>query len=189
MLLQKSASRADSSPRSRSHRSPRNSCSSARPPHLRQPHLSEMPAGSRTEANHHLRFHAKPNCIQVQTWEPSNRCTCQPRAIRIGLHPSFILTIIKAVKICSRNDPGNPLLASSMRSGIGKERPIANMRWSGGGFQRRHVHHKAVFDVVLQHPVIGLVDVLHGDHLDVRNNAMLGAEIQHLLGLGNAADQ
>src|ERR1700722_2021758 len=33
----------------------------------------------------------------------------------------------------------------------------------------------------LQHPLVGLVDLLHGDHLDVAHDLVLRAEIEHLL--------
>src|SRR6185369_4469653 len=33
--------------------------------------------------------------------------------------------------------------------------------------ERRHVDHEAVFDVAPQHPLVGLVDLLDGDQLDV----------------------
>lgn len=55
--------------------------------------------------------------------------------------------------------------------------------------QRAHVDRKAVLHVAAQHPLIGFVDLLNRDYLHVRDNLMLGAEIEHLLRLGYAADQ
>src|SRR3954470_18875977 len=55
--------------------------------------------------------------------------------------------------------------------------------------QRCHIDHKAVLHVILEHPGVSCFNILHFDHLDIRGDAVLGAEIQHLLGLGDAADQ
>src|ERR1700738_429082 len=55
--------------------------------------------------------------------------------------------------------------------------------------QRAHIDRKAVFHVAAQHPLIGFVDLLNGDDFHVRDYLMLGAEIEHLLRLGYAADQ
>jgi hypothetical protein len=42
--------------------------------------------------------------------------------------------------------------------------------------------------VAFQHPRIGRLDVLHRDHLDLRDGAVPGSEIEHFLGFGDAAD-
>src|SRR5205823_14063587 len=55
--------------------------------------------------------------------------------------------------------------------------------------QPRHVDHEPIFDVTLQHPLIGFVDLLHRNHLDLARNSAVGAEIEHLLRLGNSPDQ
>src|SRR5262245_787456 len=54
--------------------------------------------------------------------------------------------------------------------------------------QGGHVHDEAVFHVALRQPVEGLVDLLDRNHLDVGRDAVLRAEVQHLLGLPDAAD-
>ena len=56
-------------------------------------------------------------------------------------------------------------------------------------FQRRHVNHKTVFHIILQQPLISLVDLLNTNCLYVRGDVMLAAEIQHLLSLADAANQ
>src|SRR5215213_7023297 len=43
--------------------------------------------------------------------------------------------------------------------------------------------------LTFQHALVGLVDPLDGDALDVGDDAVLGAEVEHLLGLRDAADQ
>jgi hypothetical protein len=55
--------------------------------------------------------------------------------------------------------------------------------------QRLAVDHEAIFHVALLHAIIGVVDILDLDHLDIGGDALLGAEIEHLLRLGDAADQ
>src|SRR5580698_560730 len=51
-----------------------------------------------------------------------------------------------------------------------------------------HIDDKTVFDVALDHPRIGFLDVLNVDHLDIRDDVVLGAEIQHFLRLLDPAD-
>src|SRR5690348_5945332 len=51
-----------------------------------------------------------------------------------------------------------------------------------------HVDDEAVADVVLEQSLIGLVDLVHGDELDLGVDVLLGAEIEHFLGFRNAAD-
>ena len=55
-------------------------------------------------------------------------------------------------------------------------------------FQRGHINHETVADILFQHPRPSLIDFLNWDELDIRDDAMLGAEFEHLLGLGDAAD-
>src|SRR6266496_999374 len=54
--------------------------------------------------------------------------------------------------------------------------------------QRCHINHKAVFHIALGQAVVGLVDVLNLDQFYVGGDAVLGAEIQHLLRFANASD-
>ena len=53
---------------------------------------------------------------------------------------------------------------------------------------RRGVDHEPVPHVTGQHPLVRLVDLGRADQLDLRAEAVLGAEVQHLLGLLDAAD-
>ena len=55
--------------------------------------------------------------------------------------------------------------------------------------QRGHVDHEAVADVLLQQALVGFVDLLDRDRLDVGDDAVLGAEVEHLLRLADAADR
>ena len=54
--------------------------------------------------------------------------------------------------------------------------------------QGRGVDDEPVADVGGEHPLVGLVDLVGGDDLDLGADAVLGAEVEHLLGLGDAAD-
>ena len=55
--------------------------------------------------------------------------------------------------------------------------------------ERGAIDHEAVLDVALEHALVGCVDLLDRDHLDVGDDAVLGAEVEHLLGLRDAADE
>jgi len=55
--------------------------------------------------------------------------------------------------------------------------------------QRPQIDHKPVLHIPLQHPLVRLVDLLDRDDLDVRRDAVLGAEVEDLLGLRDAADE
>ena len=54
--------------------------------------------------------------------------------------------------------------------------------------QRRQVDDEAIAHIAAQGSLEGLVHLLDGNSLDVRRDAALGAEVEHLLGLADAAD-
>src|ERR1700733_11565917 len=56
------------------------------------------------------------------------------------------------------------------------------------GFEGSHVDGEAVLDIGLEQAVVGLVDFLNGNDFDVGGDVVLTAEVEHLLGLGNAAN-
>src|SRR5262245_57390043 len=62
----------------------------------------------------------------------------------------------------------------------GRRRPL---------LQRLHVDHEAVLHVALGQALVGLVDLLDRDQLDVGAEVVLGAEVEHLLRLADAADR
>src|SRR3954468_18414172 len=51
------------------------------------------------------------------------------------------------------------------------------------------VDDESVAHVALQHPLIRLVDLLDGNHLHVGGDSVLGAMVEHLLRLGDTADE
>src|SRR4030095_5846051 len=55
--------------------------------------------------------------------------------------------------------------------------------------QRRHIDHEAVLDVALEHPCVRLVDRLNRDQFDVRDDVLLGAEVEHFLRLPDSTDE
>src|SRR5882757_4778285 len=61
--------------------------------------------------------------------------------------------------------------------------------WKGSLLQRSEVDDEAVFHIALQHALVGLVDLLHRNHFDVGDDAMLGAVVEHLLCFLDAADE
>ena len=68
------------------------------------------------------------------------------------------------------------------------------LHWHGETFdslrlQRRHVDGEAILYIRLEEPLVGLVDLLDRDDLDLRGDAVLPAEVEHLLGLGDATNE
>ena len=55
--------------------------------------------------------------------------------------------------------------------------------------QRRHIDYETVFDVALEKPVVGRIDFLDADELDVAHDVVRGAKIEHFLGFGDAPDE
>ena len=56
-------------------------------------------------------------------------------------------------------------------------------------FQGSHVDREAVLDVRFDQALVGLVDLLDRNHFDIGSDVVLAAEVEHLLGLLDAADQ
>src|SRR5258707_11048883 len=54
--------------------------------------------------------------------------------------------------------------------------------------ERSHIDDEAVLYVALEQAIISFIDLLDFDEFDIGSDAVLGAEIEHLLGLANAAD-
>src|ERR1700723_856863 len=86
--------------------------------------------------------------------------------------------------MCSSDNAGGMSAPACWRCG----HPSFCLDYFFGLLQRSHVDHEAVFHVALEQAVVCFVDLLHFDHLDIRIDSLLGAEIEHLLGFGNAAD-
>src|SRR6266542_330869 len=57
------------------------------------------------------------------------------------------------------------------------------------GLERSHVDREAVLHVRREQPLVRFVDLLDGDDLDVGGDALLSAEVEHLLRFANAADR
>src|ERR1700730_8614861 len=55
-------------------------------------------------------------------------------------------------------------------------------------FDRRDINHKAVLYIALRQPFIGLVNILNLYQFNVGSDAVVGAEIQHLLSFANTSD-
>ena len=47
--------------------------------------------------------------------------------------------------------------------------------------ERFHINNKAIFHVGLHYPRVGFANFLNVDHLDIRNDVMLGTETKHFL--------
>src|SRR5690606_15755083 len=67
--------------------------------------------------------------------------------------------------------------------------PMASPLSRSGGLKRGHVDDETVLHVALEHALEGFVDVLDTDHFDVRDDVVLGAEIEHLLSLCDTANE
>ena len=57
------------------------------------------------------------------------------------------------------------------------------------GFKRGHIDHEAIFDIARFHALVSIINVLNIQHFHITADVVLGAELQHLLGRGHAADQ
>jgi hypothetical protein len=55
-------------------------------------------------------------------------------------------------------------------------------------FQRRHINHKSVPNIALQHTFVSVIDSLNRHDLDIASDFMLRTKIEHLLRLGNPSD-
>lgn len=57
------------------------------------------------------------------------------------------------------------------------------------GVERGDIDHETIFHIALQHSLIGCVDLLDSNHLDVRNDPLLRAEVEHFLRFRDTANQ
>ncbi len=70
---------------------------------------------------------------------------------------------------------------------VGRNKTAPELQDSRFG-QRCHVNDEAILHIALQHPLIGGVDLLDGNQLNIGDDAMFAAIIQHLLRFPGAAD-
>ena len=56
-------------------------------------------------------------------------------------------------------------------------------------FERGHVNHEPVLHIATHRALVGLVDVVHRDGLNITRDVLLATEVQHLLGLLDATNQ
>lgn len=72
---------------------------------------------------------------------------------------------------------------SEMPASTGAERPDGLSASSLGPNLRQgyRIDNEAILNIAAPHPLVGLVDLLDRDHLDVRNAPVLGAAVEHLL--------
>ena len=107
-----------------------------------------------------------------------------PPLVRSEPHPriasAMSMGVIVAAKSLFRTT------ASSVPQGPAGQGERATL---ASGAQTGDVDHEAIPHVAPDDPIVGLVDLLHRDELDVRDDVVLAAMIQHLLRLGDAADQ
>ena len=55
-------------------------------------------------------------------------------------------------------------------------------------FEGSHVDGEAVLHIGLEQPLVGFVDLLDRDDLDIGSDVLRAAKVEHLLGFGDAAD-
>ena len=55
-------------------------------------------------------------------------------------------------------------------------------------FERSHVDAEAVLHIGLEQLLVGFVDLLDGDDLDIGGDVVVPTKVKHLLGLGDPAD-
>ena len=73
--------------------------------------------------------------------------------------------------------------------GTARIRHVSKPWQSLSGPERPHIDDETVFDIAPDRALIGPIDVLYRDALDVAHDVVLATEIQHLLRLRQAADQ
>src|SRR6202022_1063437 len=56
------------------------------------------------------------------------------------------------------------------------------------GFERRHIDDETIFNIGLQEPVVGFINLLDGDDFDVGGDVVFATEGKHLLSLGDSSD-
>src|SRR5487761_1158164 len=56
-------------------------------------------------------------------------------------------------------------------------------------FERSHINGEAVLYIGLEQSLVGFVDLLDGDDFDIGGDVMCAAEVEHLLGFGDTADE
>lgn len=86
----------------------------------------------------------------------------------------------------------NPILTNTLQKRNYRNRPNSRPKPQplfSPVLQRNHADGKAVFHITPEKSLIGLVDLLDRDHLDVTGDAVGPSEIEHLLRLCDAADE
>jgi hypothetical protein len=76
-----------------------------------------------------------------------------------------------------RERPGHPPNCNGIRSSA-----------LAGLLQRGHIDDEAVLDVAFEQALVRLVNLRNFDQLDIGGDAVIGAEIEHLLSFLNTAD-
>lgn len=115
------------------------------------------------------------------------------RAEFLGVPPLRCQTI-------KRVNPDGPAQSSYRPRFFAKHPPPAPRHKPGAGVgysysirpvlgQRSAVDYEAIPHVTAHHAIVGLFDLLHLDHLDIRDDPVLCTEIEHLLSFGDSADQ
>src|SRR2546425_2087359 len=139
------------------------------------PSLSPM-AGSRL-ACPSPRYRANSSSVLTRIFSWSNNPVGRAawRNTSTGSTPSS--STLRASVVATRNWLVIVLLPSPVDIAFCLERRL---------LQGGHVDDEAVLHVALRQPVVGFVDPLDWNHLDVGRDPVLGAEVQHLLGLPDA---
>lgn len=94
--------------------------------------------------------------------------------------------VVASGAVVTKDVPANCVVGGNP---AGSSSTYKNGRPFSSGSQRVDIHHEAVLHVAFQHAFIGFINLLHRDQLDIRRNAVLAAEVQHLLRFRDAADQ
>ncbi len=77
---------------------------------------------------------------------------------------------------------------SALRITVFRFSQLAAISFPDRLLQRSHVDDEAVFHIALEQAIVGLIDLVNSDQFNVGSNSALGAEIQHLLGFSDTAD-
>ena len=121
-------------------------------------------------------------------WKQVIRPFDSAQALRMKLQGSVSLVVYR--RIGSYEDPANWLRWSSISSRYNREE-MGHPDCLQAGYSdlsEAMSIEKRYFTSDLSEPLVGFVDLLDGDDFDVGGDVVLAAEVEHLLGFGDAAD-
>src|SRR3954447_19180155 len=131
---------------------------------------------------------ARPRSARPAAGSRRSRARTRRRSTAAGLRAAVAPTRSTAARPAPARDRACP-----GRRRRRSPRAAAAPAWSSGQsstprLERRVVDYEPVTDIGGEHALPGVVDLIGGDHFNLGPDAVLGAEVEHLLGLADRAD-